>query len=175
MSFVIDLDAERREVQYPHGITVLLNGEQFLFPAEIPADCLDPLFSPELDLMGVLADIVNAEDGSTTTGELVEVIFRRPKLPAAFYGALKDIYKGLLGEEGFTEFTEVRPSIGDYVRLTKALASVYGVDLGKLFKSDDSSESGGEMSKQTSLATTSSTPAESGSAQDNPASSASAD
>lgn len=175
MSFVIDLDAERREVQYPHGIPVLLRGEQFLFPAEIPADCLDPLFSTELDLMGVLADIVNAEDGSTTTGELVEVIFRRPKLPAAFYGALKDIYRALLGEANFDEFTAVRPSVGDYVRLTKALVSVYGVDLGKLFKSDGSSESDGQTSSPTSTATTSSTPEASGAALDKTDSSASAD
>jgi hypothetical protein len=175
MTFVIDLDAERREVQYPNGIPVLLRGEQFLFPAEIPADCLDPLFTEELDLMGVLHDIVNAEDGSTTTGEVVEMLFRRPQLPARFYGAVMDIYKALLGDDVYREFKSVRPSIGDYVRLTKALVSVYGVDLGKLFGSDGSSASDGEMSSPTSADTTSSTPGGSGSAQDSPASSGSAD
>ncbi|MEU6632817.1 hypothetical protein ABZ905_31725 [Streptomyces parvus] len=174
MTFVIDLDAERREVQYPNGIPVLLHGEQFNFPAEIPADCLDPLFSKELDLMGVLADIVASEDGSTTTGEVVEMLFRRPRLPAQFYFAVKNIYKELLGEDTYREFQSVRPSIGDYVRLTKGLIAVYGVDLGKLFRSADSSENGGETSSPTSADTTSSTPEDSGSAQDSPGSSASA-
>lgn len=174
MTFVIDLDAERREVQYPNGIPVLLHGEQFLFPPEIPADCLDPLFSAELDLMGVLRDVLNAE-GITTTGEVIELLFRRPQLPARFYSAIKDIYKELLGEDAYKEFTKTRPYIGDYVRLTKALAAVYGVDLGKLFKSADSSESDGQTSNPTSPATTSSTPEESGSAPDDRASSDSAD
>ncbi|MEU7228936.1 hypothetical protein [Streptomyces chrestomyceticus] len=175
MSYAINLDAQRREVQYPDGIPVLLKGEQFLFPSEVPADCLDPLFSDELDLMGVLHDIVNTENGTTTTSEMIEVIFRRPKLPGAFYGAVKDIYKELLGEAAFQDFKAVRPSIPDYVRLTKALIAVYGVDLGKLFRSADSSETDGPMSSPTSPASTSSTPEESGSAQDSPASSASAD
>ncbi|MGW7090109.1 hypothetical protein ACWGH2_42370 [Streptomyces sp. NPDC054871] len=175
MTFVIDLDAERREVQYPHGIPVLLHGEQFIFPAEIPADCLDPLFADELDLMGILHDIVNAEDGTTTTGEVVDILFRRPQLPARFYSAVMDIYMALLGEETFAQFKQVRPSIGDYVRLTKALAAVYGVDLGKLFRSADSSESDGEMSSPTSADTTSSTREGSGSAPDSPDSSASDD
>jgi hypothetical protein len=176
MSFAIDLDAARREVQYPHGIPVLLHGEQFNFPAEIPADCLDPLFSDDLDLMGVLRDIVNAEDGSTTAGEIVEVIFRRPQLPARFYAAVKDIYKELLGEETFTEFKAVRPSIGDYVRLTKALVTVYGVDLGKLFRSGSSSASDSATSSPTSPAsTTDSTPEAPGSAPVSPGSSGSGD
>ncbi|MFI5859238.1 hypothetical protein [Streptomyces parvulus] len=172
MSFVIDLDAERREVQYPNGIPVRLRGEQFIFPAEIPADCLDPLFSDELDLMGILRDIVNAESGTTTTGEIVELIFRRPQLPARFYEAVKEIYKELLGEDTYKDFKAVRPSIPDYVRLTKALGQVYGVDLGKLFRSGTSSASASATSSPTSPdSTTDSTPEASGSAQDSPASS----
>lgn len=171
MTFAIDLDAERREVQYPSGIPVKLRGEQFLFPAEIPADCLDPLFSEELDLMGVLRDIVNAEDGTTTTGEIIDVIFKRPQLLGRSYGAVKDIYKALLGEAVYKEFTAVRPSIGDYVRLTKALVAVYGVDLGKLFRSDDSSANAGATSSPTSPASTTSTPGVSGSDPASPGSS----
>ncbi|MEU0857418.1 hypothetical protein ABZ352_18540 [Streptomyces griseofuscus] len=174
MSFAIDLDAQRREVQYPNGITVLLGGEQFVFPPEIPADCLDPLFSDELDLMGVLHDIVNADDGSTSTGEVIDLLFRRPQLPARFYDAIKGVYRELLGEAAYRDFKAVRPSIGDYVRLTKALVAVYGVDLGKLFRSADSSATDGATSSPTSPDTTSSTPAESGSGQDSTASSASA-
>ncbi|MGC4950896.1 hypothetical protein ACLQ2N_32490 [Streptomyces sp. DT224] len=171
MSYAIDLDAERREVQYPHGIPVKLRGEQFLFPAEVPADCLDPLFSDELDLMGVMRDIFNAE-GDTTTDEVVTLIFRRPQLPSRFYAAVKDIYKSLLGAEAYESFTAIRPSIGDYVRLTKALAKVYGVDLGKLFGSGTSSANASATSSPTSPAsTTDSMPGASGSDQDSPASS----
>ncbi|MGA5411559.1 hypothetical protein ACPCSC_30430 [Streptomyces lavendulocolor] len=175
MTFAIDLDAERREVQFPHGIPVKLNGEQFMFPPEIPADCLDPLFSDELDLMGVLRDIVNAESGTTTSGEIIELIFRRPQLPGRFYQAIKDIYKELLGEEPYVEFKAARPSIPDYVRLTKALVAVYGVDLGKLFRSDSSSASDSATSSPTSPATTDSMPEASGSGQDSPGSSDSGD
>ncbi|MBV1940770.1 hypothetical protein KUF83_30005 [Streptomyces sp. BV286] len=175
MSIVIDLDAQRREVQYPHGIPVKIHGEEFLFPAEIPAACLDPLFSDELDLMGVLGDIVNADaNDTTTTGEIVEMIFRRPQLPARFYGAVMGIYKELLGEATYQDFKTVRPSIGDYVRLSQALISVYGVDLGKLFRSADSSENDGATSSPTSPASTAdSTPEASGSDQASPGSSAS--
>lgn len=171
MSFVIDLDAERREVQYPHGIPVKLRGKQFIFPSEVPADCLDPLFSSELDLMGILHDIVNAES-STTAGEVVEVIFRRPQLPVKFYEAIKQIYKELLGDDTYKDFKDVRPSISDYVRLTKALAQVYGVDLGKLFRSGAFSANASATSSPTSpVSTTDSTPEASGSAQASPASS----
>ncbi len=173
MSFAIDLDAERREVQYPNGIPVRLRGEQFIFPAEVPADALDPLLSGELDLVGLLSDLVNTS-GSTMTGEVIDLLFKRPSLPGAFLSAVKDIYRILLGDEAFAEFAAVRPSIGDYVRLTKGLVAVYGVDLGKLFGSADSSESDGEMSSPTSTGSTTSTPAESGSGPDSQASSGSA-
>ncbi|MFJ5143062.1 hypothetical protein [Streptomyces sp. NPDC088707] len=175
MTFAIDLDAERREVQYPNGIPVLLNGEQFIFPAEVPADCLDPLFSDELDLMGLLSDVVNAESSTTTAGEIVEVLFKRPKLPALFYRAIKDIYRELLGAQTYAEFKAARPSIPDYVRLTKALVTVYGVDLGKLFRSGSSSASDSQPSSPTSPATTDSTPEASGSAPASPDSSDSDD
>ncbi|MER7759474.1 hypothetical protein [Streptomyces sp. NPDC097619] len=173
MSFAIDLDAERREVQHPNGIPVLLRGRQFLFPPEVPVDALDPLFSPELDLMGVLGDIVTVE-GTTTTGEIIELLFRRPSLPMRFVGAVKEIYRVLLGPEAFEEFTAARPSIGDYVRLTKGLVTLYGVDLGKLFGPAGSSASAGPTSNPTSPGSTDSTPEASGSGLDDLASSVSA-
>ncbi|RSS97260.1 hypothetical protein EF903_01695 [Streptomyces sp. WAC05292] len=174
MSFAIDLDAERREVQYPNGIPVQLRGEQFIFPAEVPADALDPLFSPELDLMGILGDIVNVQ-GTTTTGEIIDLLFRRPSLPMRFVAAVKDIYRALLGDDAFAAFASARPSIGDYVRLSKRLVAIYGVDLGKLYSSAGSSASGGPTSNPTSPDITSSTPEASGSAPDSRGSSASAD
>ncbi|MFD0353008.1 hypothetical protein ACFVHW_04550 [Streptomyces sp. NPDC127110] len=171
--YVIDLDADRREVQYPHGIAVHFNKEQFLFPAEVPADALDPLLSDELDLVGFLGDLVRSSGGGSVT-EIIDLLFRRPRLPLQFYAAVKELYRILLGEDQYAVFLKLRPSIGDYVRLTTALARVYGVDLGKLFASGSSSETGSETSSPTSPGSTGSTPAESGAGLESPASSASA-
>lgn len=81
-SYFLDLDAERREVLYPHGIPIKFGGEQFIFPAELPADALDPILSEELDLVGLLGDILeSAEDDKTGVKEIVTALFRRPSLP----------------------------------------------------------------------------------------------
>jgi hypothetical protein len=170
---LIDLDAARREVTYPDGIPVRLFDETWTFPAELPADALDPLFSEELDLVGILGDLMETS-GATAIGETVELLFKRPRLPMQFKRAIQDSYRVLLGDDVFDDFASNKPSINDYVRLTKALIAAYGVDLGKLFGSDDSSENDGETSKPTSDASTSSTPEASGSAPDSPDSSDSA-
>ncbi|MFI6686600.1 hypothetical protein [Streptomyces sp. NPDC050485] len=171
MSFVIDLDAERREVQYPNGIPVLLRGEQFLFPAELPAASLDPLLSDDLDLIGLLGDIFAATE-NPTAATVIELAFKRPKLPRQFVDAIYDIHRSLLGDEEYQRFADLAPSFPDYVRLTIGLAKVYGVDLGKLFGLGGSSANSGETSSPTSAAsTTGSTPEESGASQESPASS----
>ncbi|MGW2496269.1 hypothetical protein ACWCV2_17425 [Streptomyces pseudogriseolus] len=169
-SFAIDLDAERREVQYPDGIPVKLGGEQFLFPSELPAEALDPILSDELDLVGLLGDIIESSDGDAGVTEVVTALFRRPALPRKFLDAIRQTYAILLGDQ-YESFLERRPFIGDYVRLTTALTRVYGVELGKLFRSVGSSENDSQTSNPTSPATTESTPAASGSAQDSPDSS----
>ncbi|MER6616264.1 hypothetical protein [Streptomyces xantholiticus] len=172
--YEIDLDAERREVQYPDGINVRLRDHGFRFPAELPADALTPLLSEELDLMGLLGDLVRSQSGGSTW-EVIDLVLRRRDLPRQFDQAVKDTYKTLLGEEAFERFLSISPSIGDYVRLTKALAKLYGVELGKLFGLGDSSKNAGEMSSPTSAdSTTDSTPAEPGAAPAIPDSSASA-
>ncbi|MEU2968955.1 hypothetical protein ABZ687_28760 [Streptomyces ardesiacus] len=174
MSFVIDLDAERREVQYPNGIPVRLSGEQFIFPAELPAEVLDPILSDELDLVGLLGDVIESAEGDAGVKEVVNALFRRPSLPRKFLAAVRQSYEILLGDQ-YKDFLAARPSIGDYVRLTTGLSKVYGVELGKLFRSADSSENASETSSQTSPAsTTDSTPEASGSAPDSPDSSDSA-
>ncbi|MFG2986260.1 hypothetical protein ACGFYQ_34250 [Streptomyces sp. NPDC048258] len=174
MPYVIDLDAERREVQYPDGIEVRFNKNAFLFPAELPAAALDPLLSEDLDLVGLLTDLARTEGGSVG-GDVIELLFKRPSLPRKFIDAVKAIYVICLGEEHFERFEDANPSIPDYFRITKALATVYGVELGKLFGSADSSESDGETSNPTSPDTTTSTPEASGSAPASPDSSGSAD
>jgi hypothetical protein len=170
MSFVIDLDAERREVQYPDGIPVKFGGEQFIFPAELPAEALDPILSDELDLVGLLGEVLESSDGDAGVKEVVNALFRRPSLPRKFLEAIRETYAILLGDQ-YAEFLKRRPSIGDYVRLTTGLTKVYGVGLGKLFRSADSSESDSETSSPTSPGTTESTPDASGSAPDSPDSS----
>lgn len=172
MSFVIDLDAERREVQHPDGIPVLFGGEQFIFPAELPADALDPILSEELDLIGLLGEVLESSDGDAGVKEVVNALFRRPSLPLKFLEAVRQTYAILLGDQ-HEDFLKARPFIGDYVRLTIALIQVYGVELGKLFRSDDSSANDSQTSNPTSPASTESTPDASGSDQDSPDSSAS--
>ncbi|MBK3639452.1 hypothetical protein [Streptomyces sp. MBT33] len=173
MSFVIDLDAERREVQYPDGIPVKFGGEQFIFPAELPAEALDPILSDELDLVGLLGDVIDSAEGDAGITEVVTALFRRPSLPRKFLAAIRETYAILLRDQ-HEDFLKQRPYIGDYVRLTTALTRVYGVELGKLFRSADSSVNDSETSKPTSPDSTGSTPDASGSDQDSPDSSESA-
>lgn len=173
MSFVIDLDAERREVRYPDGIPVKFRGEQFMFPAELPAEALDPILSDELDLVGLLGDVINSTDGDAGIKEVVNALFRRPSLPRKFLEAIRATYAVLLEDQN-EDFLQRKPSVPDYVRLTTGLARVYGVELGKLFRSADSSEIDGVTSSPTSPASTESTPDASGSVPDSPASSESA-
>ncbi|MFE3644869.1 hypothetical protein ACFXOM_28485 [Streptomyces sp. NPDC059169] len=170
MSFVIDLDAERREVQHPDGIPVKFGGEQFIFPAELPADALDPILSDELDLVGLLGEVIDSADGDAGVTEVVTSLFRRPSLPRKFLTAIRETYAILLGDQ-HEDFLKARPFIGDYVRLTTALTRVYGVELGKLFRLGDSSASDSQTSNPTSPATTKSTPDASGFVPDSPGSS----
>ncbi|MGG7574086.1 hypothetical protein [Streptomyces sirii] len=172
MSFVIDLDAaERREVQHPHGIPVLYRDEQFIYPAELPAKTLDPLLSDDLDLVGLLRDIVAASE-NPTAATVIDLIFKRPHLPRHFVDAIYEVHRILLGKEEYQRFEDLNPSLPAYIRLTIGLIKVYGVDLGKLFGLGGSSESDGETSSPTSAgSTTGSTPEESGESQASQASS----
>ncbi|WP_435244692.1 hypothetical protein [Streptomyces sioyaensis] len=172
MSFVIDLDAaERREVQYPNGIPIKYREEQFIYPAELPAKALDPLLSDELDLVGLLRDVVEASENPTAS-VVIDLVFKRPQLPRRFVDAIYEVHRILLGREEYERFEELGPSLPAYIRLTMGLVKVYGVDLGKLFGLGDSSESDGETSSPTSAdSTTGLTPEESGDSPESQASS----
>ncbi|MEU9925161.1 hypothetical protein AB0H51_28400 [Streptomyces griseoluteus] len=173
-TYAIDISAERREVQFPNGIAVKIRDDwDALFPAELPADALDPLLSEELNLMGLLGEVVSSS-GEFGTGEVIDLLFRHADLPRQFIAAVKSIYAELLGPEEFEDFAAHKPSVSEYIRLTKALATVYGVDLGKAFGLGGSSESGSATSSQTSADSTESTHEASGSDQDKTASSDSA-
>ncbi|MFJ2745309.1 hypothetical protein ACIO3O_37260 [Streptomyces sp. NPDC087440] len=170
MSYVLDLDAARREARYPDGIPVLFGGEDLIFPAELPADALDPLLSDELGLVALLGEVLESSDGDAGVAEVVTALFRRPSLPRKFLTAIRNTYAILLGEQ-FDTFLQARPSLSDYVRLTVGLSRTYGVELGKHFRSDASSTSDGTTSKPTSPDTTESTPDASGNDPETPTSS----
>ncbi|MFJ3793562.1 hypothetical protein [Kitasatospora sp. NPDC090091] len=165
---LIDLDAPKREVAYPDGIPVLLGGETFTFPAELPLEALDPLLAGNLDLMGIAAQVINDEKNNNIAGGIVDLLLTRPHLPRTFLGAMRDVYLRLLGPDQFVRFQDKKPSIPDYVRLTKALIKAYGVNLGKLSGSPTSPAAGGTTSSTTSPTTTSETPATSGAAPATP-------
>ncbi|RZU28333.1 hypothetical protein EV284_6499 [Streptomyces sp. BK022] len=174
-TFVIDLDAPRREVQYPHGIPVQFHGEQYMFPAELPDAALDPLLADDLNLTGLVADVYEASERDASVSDIVLLALRgRGNLLRKVLAAVRETFNILLGDEEWARFQQSRPSISDYVRLAAGLSQVYGVELGKLFGSDVSSANDSQTSNPTSPASTDSTPDASGSAQATPASSGSA-
>ncbi len=173
----IDLNAGRREAQYPDGIDVTLGSETFLLPAELPADLLDPLLSDDLDLAGLikkgyekrLAAEASGADGDESLGSMVvDMLLDRPDLPKRLVESIKDVFRVLFDhapeyEGQFARFVTQRPSINDYVRLAQALMPLYGVGLGEASASPASSESGGATLSATSSDSTDSTPEASGS------------
>ncbi|MET8696967.1 hypothetical protein ABZV65_31005 [Streptomyces bauhiniae] len=173
-TFVIDLDAPRREVQHPYGIPMKFRGEQYMFPAELPDAALDPLLSDELNLTGLVADIYEASERNATMSEMVLLVLRgRGNLIRKLQSAIRETYKILLGDDQWANFQSGRPSIPQYVHLTIRLGQVYGADLGKFFGSGDFSANDSKTSNPTSPASTDSTPEASGSAPETPASSGS--
>ncbi|MEW1700112.1 hypothetical protein ACIQCR_17140 [Streptomyces sp. NPDC093249] len=171
MSIVINLDEPAaREVQYPHGIPTQLGGEMFIYPAELPAKAISPLLADELDLVGLVRDVFNASE-NPSAGTIVDLLFKRSRLPRQFVDAIYEVHRILLGKEEYARFEALSPSVLAYVRVTLDLAKVYGVDLGKAFGLVASFGSGGQTSSPTSAGTTASTPAESGVPPESPASS----
>lgn len=167
----IDLNAGRREAQYPDGINVELGDDSFLLPAELPADLLDPLLSDDLDLAGLIkkgyekrtaAQAAGADSDESLGKTVVDLLLDRPDLPKRLVESIKDVFRVLFGEEQYARFAGQRPSINDYVRLTQALMVMYGVSLGEASASPASSESGGATSSATSSGSTDSTPEASG-------------
>lgn len=160
---LFDLDAARREIAYPDGIKVPFKGEEFILPAELPADVFDPFLSEDFGLTTILAAIY-AEDGEESlVDRILGVLFERPTLPATTINAVYEAIGNVFGEEQWPRFRALRPSIKDYVRLVRGLLDLYGTSLGEAFASAGSSENAGSTSKPTSPTTTpDSTPALSG-------------
>lgn len=163
---MIDLDAAKRESQYPDGINVRHGATDFVLPAELPADVLDPILL--LDLPALLKKVLDTAEGKDAGDEddlgqiVLDVLFDRPDLPADLLNAVRSVFAALFGPDQYPVFLSNRPSIPDYVRLIRGLLPLYGVSLGEALGSADSSESGGATSNPTSSSTTDSTPAPSG-------------
>jgi hypothetical protein len=163
---LIDLDAARREGEYPEGIPVRFGGKDYMLPSELPIDVFDPFLSEDLDLIGLLKPIFAATENRAddkSIGDLViDTLTTRPALPKEFIGAIQDSLALLFGADQFAAFSADRPGVGDYLRLIRGLVKAYGVTLGEAFASPASSENGGATQSQTSTASTESTPAPSG-------------
>ena len=162
MSFVIDMDASRRERQQPEGLPVINCGEEFLLPAELPLDVFDPFLTEEFDLAGLIRDCIERykEVGATrgVEGVVVDTLFLRPDLPLTVINAVFRAFEILFGgPEEYARFKSTRPSLPDYAALFKGLYRAYGVGLGEAFASLGSSGDGGETQKQTSNGSTEST------------------
>jgi hypothetical protein len=158
---MIDLDAARRERECPSGLKVVLGGEDFTLPAELPLDVVDILISPRLGLMAVVQTALL--DGSSTRNVVDAVMARFESVTALeeTKGALTGMVTGLFGDQ-WDRFAALRPTVQDMAVLVQGLLSKYGVGLGELFASLVSSPSGGGTSSTTSSTSTESTPGTSG-------------
>lgn len=167
----IDLDAARREAGSPDGIPLTLRDEEFLLPAELPEACLDPLLDERLGLFEAIKQAVENDQGGGSVGaDVVNLLTARPDLPREVLSAIRGVFALLFGPDEFSRFQSLRPSLPDYLRMIKALTSLYGVSLGEAWRSLASSESDGATSKPTSSSTTTSTPEASSAGPTSPAS-----
>lgn len=133
-------------------------GREFTLPAEFPAACLTPFLADDLGLIELIAEVLtDAGDDDDWTDVLASTLKKRATLPTQLIDAARDSFEALLDAEHegqFAQFQALRPSITAYVLILRGIVSDYGVELTDFFGSDDSSESDGEPSKQTSPTTT---------------------
>lgn len=170
----LDLDAARRETEAPDGIEVVLGGQNFLLPAELPVDVFDPFFTDEFDLGGLLKAVLEDDEEDSMGQSVVKLLLERPQLPMVSIQAVYSAFEVLFGVDDWPRFKATRPSIQDYGRLLKGLFELYGTSLGEAFASVASSANGGPTPKPILPGSTpESTPETSGdeTPQDSPASS----
>ena len=165
-SNLLDLDAARRENAHPEGIVVVLGGEEFTLPAELPADVFDPFLAPEFNLSGLILTLFkSADDGKELeiADRLMILLLDRPSLPTEVVDAIYTALELLFGAEQWATFKAQRPSFKDLGRLVSGLFRMYGTSLGEAFASVSSVTTAGPTSKQTSpLGIPASTPDTSG-------------
>jgi hypothetical protein len=156
---LLDLDAgraARREAGQPDGLVVRLQKETFTLPGELPLAVLDPIFAADEELVSLIRLVLNiVGDGSAQVNvDLTEVVVRElsehPALPTGIVQMIKACLAALFGEEEWTRFEALRPSMPDMLRLIRGLWSAYGVGLGEALRSRGPSENAGTTSKSTS-------------------------
>lgn len=168
---MLDLDAAKREARYPDGLPVVLGGQTFMLPAELPAEVLDPLLSDRIDLAGIIAEFLGGKTDDQSFGDaLVDLLSNRPDLPSDLIGAVKDVFAVAFGADQYAAFVGKSPSLQDYGRILKYALPLYGNTLGEAFASAASSESDGQTPKPTSDSSAASTPATAGDPSQTPAS-----
>lgn len=180
---IVDLNAERtaRAAKREGGggpVKVPFGKQTFELPAELPAEVLERLLDPDVEIAQLLIAAIGAYKNGTgdeNAGAIIaQVLTDRPDLPLGFVRALMGAVEELFGPEQWAGFKAEKPSAQDMVALVKGLFSAYAVNLGEAFRSSGSSATGGTTSKRTSSASTASTPAASGLTLATPPSSASA-
>lgn len=170
----LDLDAELREIAMPDGIRIPYRGEVFILPAELPLDVITPLLDEDLDLAGIVKQVLAARGDGIDT--IFDVLLSRPDLPKSALKAFHGVWEALFGAEDYQRFLAKKPGHKTYATLFRLLVKEYAVNLGEASASLVSSESDAPTSKPTSSGTTDSTPAASDvSPESAPATSASGD
>lgn len=164
MDFKIDLDAARRERQQPEGLPLVIGGQEFNLPAELPLDVFDPFLDETFDLAGLIREGIEkatstGEDGKERgiEGAVIDILFLRPDLPLDIINRVYRAFEVLFGAEQYKAFKSHRPSLVDYATLFRLLFKAYGVGLGEAFASLASSGDAGEPQQPTSSASTEST------------------
>jgi hypothetical protein len=154
-------------------LPIRIGGEEIAtLPVEFPIDVLEPLTDVADDLMVVVSHVMSmmreqnkpeAQAMLEATNLVIDVLAGSPDLPTKFVGVIKTVGQRLLGEDGARRFMAARPSKDDVAAFAKGVMQYYGVSLGEVLRSSDSSTSDGQTSSTTSKPTsTDSTPEASG-------------
>jgi hypothetical protein len=162
---LIDLDAGRaaRLEAQPRCPKVRLNGNVHNLPLEVPLDVFSPLKNLDVDFPLLVRTAVDAVKGQTgdaqaaATSLVIDLLVANPGLPKDMLDAFEQMGRRFLGDAAFEDLMAFRPSKEDLGLLVKGLFTNYGVSLGELSASSETSEDAGTTSKPTSSTTTTST------------------
>jgi hypothetical protein len=148
----IDLDADRarraaeREAKGSPGagMPIILGGETVaVLPPEVPVDAFASLRMLDADISLIIRQSMEAARGSgtaqDTTNLVIDLLSQNPNLPTNALDIIRDVAKGVIGEEGVNNFMAKRPSPQDIATLVKFIIRFYGVTLGESSPSSDSS------------------------------------
>lgn len=186
-ALVIDLDRERKtraaaREGRKQAMPIRIGGEDIAtLPVELPVDVLAPLRDLDESITLLLRSAMQAQKAQNPQARweaselVVDLLAATPTLPLDVINVLQQIGANLLGEDGLAKLLAARPSAEDYAALAKGVFRFYGVTLGEVSPSSDSSTDSGRTSRPISSGTTpASTPGESTETPQTPSSSESA-